>query len=419
MSAATPPRSLACLVMLLLASPACASSSGASASGGAGESHPADGGIPDASCPLPATPDAGVVLVLPAPTGPFAIGRDERLLVDPSRSDPYSSTPGAKRTFVVELFYPADPCASGPLAPYALPAVSDYMSTQNGLPAGFAAEVRDHGRTGVPMVADGVRHPVLLLSHGLGAPREIYTTFAEDFASRGYVVASVSHTYDTGVVVFPDGMVVPDQPFGDDAGIESPSSLDAHIAVWVADEQFALDQLATYDTSDALVGGRLDLAHVGAFGHSYGGAASVQLCAQDPRPLACANLDGAIWGTNVVAGSFHVGVPVLLFSAPDTLQDPTFSTVYAGSPATSRWLILPSAGHWDFCDLVLLLDAFGVSTAGAPSGTVGPIDPARALHVVDVYLAAFFDLVLRGTATTLLDGASPDYPEVTFINKSP
>lgn len=44
-------------------------------------------------------------------------------------------------------------------------------------------------------VADGA-HPVVVVSHGFTGTFTNYTFLTEDLASRGYVVASVDHTYE-------------------------------------------------------------------------------------------------------------------------------------------------------------------------------------------------------------------------------
>lgn len=38
---------------------------------------------------------------------------------------------------------------------------------------------------------------------------------------------------------------------------------------------------------------------------------------------------------------------------------------------------------------------------------------------MNVYSLAFFDKHLKGLATPLLDGPSPDYPEVVFMSRHP
>lgn len=56
--------------------------------------------------------------------------------------------------------------------------------------------------------------PVVLFSPGLQAPREFYAGAADDLASRGYVVVTVSHTYESLAVEFPGNRVEYGAHFG-------------------------------------------------------------------------------------------------------------------------------------------------------------------------------------------------------------
>jgi hypothetical protein len=49
-------------------------------------------------------------------------------------------------------------------------------------------------------------------------------------------------------------------------------------------------------------------------------------------------------------------------------------------------------------------------------GLKGPINGQRGMAIITDYLLAFFDHTLKGQAQPLLDGPSPNYPEVTFEN---
>ena len=63
---------------------------------------------------------------------------------------------------------------------------------------------------------------------------------------------------------------------------------------WVADETFVLNALQNDNLDEKSPWyGRLDTDRVGAFGHSFGGAASVQVCSVDPRVRSALNLDGS------------------------------------------------------------------------------------------------------------------------------
>jgi hypothetical protein len=52
-------------------------------------------------------------------------------------------------------------------------------------------------------------------------------------------------------------------------------------------------------------------------------------------------------------------------------------------------------------------------------GLKGPLDGQRALRVIDDYALAFFNQALKGEPSLLLEGPSPDYPEIRWENPSP
>jgi hypothetical protein len=48
---------------------------------------------------------------------------------------------------------------------------------------------------------------------------------------------------------------------------------------------------------------------------------------------------------------------------------------------------------------------------------IGTIQPSRAVAAERAYIAAFFDLHLRGQHSKLLTGPSPQYPQVEFLGR--
>jgi hypothetical protein len=54
-----------------------------------------------------------------------------------------------------------------------------------------------------------------------------------------------------------------------------------------------------------------------------------------------------------------------------------------------------------------------------PASLVGTIEGNRAVEVIDTYVDAFFDKHLENFPIPLLDGASPDFPEVDFTVFNP
>jgi hypothetical protein len=49
----------------------------------------------------------------------------------------------------------------------------------------------------------------------------------------------------------------------------------------------------------------------------------------------------------------------------------------------------------------------------------GPIDGYRMVKIINDYTLAFFDKHLKGETSPLLDGPSPDYPDVEFQSHVP
>ena len=64
------------------------------------------------------------------------------------------------------------------------------------------------------------------------------------------------------------------------------------VNVRVEDVSFVLDKLYSANTNDPLLAGKMDMEHIGIFGHSIGGVAAAQAALKDKRIRAAVNLDG-------------------------------------------------------------------------------------------------------------------------------
>src|SRR5258708_285043 len=135
--------------------------------------------------------------------------------------------------------------------------------------------------------------PVLLFAPGAGVNTAFYSTFTEDLASHGFVVFAVVPT-GWVVTVFPDGHKVPtSNKRSDDLDWITGTAL----PLWAEDLRFMLDQAERMDRdSNSIFSHKLDLSRVGAFGHSFGGAASILAGLRDPRIHVVLNLDGSPFG---------------------------------------------------------------------------------------------------------------------------
>lgn len=262
-------------------------------------------------------PDASGGTILARPAGPLPIGRVTYHWIDSTRTDPLARDESSLREVIVDVWYPAAR-TSATSAPY-LPHFStlrrvlpDSVLRMRFAPAYIAAmegQLITHAVEGALAQCPAQGCPLLLFSHGGGVDRSLYTAQYQDFASHGYAVAAIAHTYLTHTVVFPDGRVFRLQ---DRRSIASPR-LDSTVSYWrrrfaesaatnhfrytlaAADIRFVLDQmsrLARTPDLGAPFARQLDLTRIGAVGHSMGGLAAAMACREDTRIRACMNQDG-------------------------------------------------------------------------------------------------------------------------------
>jgi dienelactone hydrolase len=234
---------------------------------------------------------AGPEIVLPKPTGPFAVGTSVRRLVDGARKDERFP---AGRPIALQLWYPAAG-STGARAPYLIEAGLARVLAEQGYyevePERIAAWAELTTNSILDAKPAEEKHALLTFSVGLGVVRANYTTLAEELASHGYVFALVESPL-AGLMVLPDGTVVQDTS----NDLETSAGHRAAVDAWARDVTFVLDRLSARDlggVADALAA-TIDWKRVGALGHSSGGLVAVQLASTDARVRAAIDLDGGL-----------------------------------------------------------------------------------------------------------------------------
>ncbi|MBU8900292.1 hypothetical protein KRR26_32265 [Corallococcus sp. M34] len=353
-----------------------------------------------------------VVVKLPAPTGPYALGTTEFTWTDSGREESFTQTSDDHRTLQVRLWYPARAMPQAQPATYFLhPVEGELLAAWQGFPAQMFGFYFAHAVRDAALPEGSERFPVVLFSPGYGTAPTIYSGAIEELTSQGYVVAAISHPYTGAPVVLPDGRVLPHT-------VEiSPvdEAQNAHIqAVWTGDARFVLDQLEKLgaESSEGRFAGRLDFTRVGMFGHSFGGSTSADACRTDARFKAGLNLDGSFHGDL----SVEVHAPFLMMNSEESALDPTRSAFFQKLRAMGYSATVHGTQHFSFSDIALalpLVRTYAPNVAGKDI-QIGTLEGTRAFAVTAAYVRVFFDKHLRGNSSPLLDGPSAETPEVDF-----
>jgi predicted dienelactone hydrolase len=329
------------------------------------------------------------VLEVPAPTGAFHVGTRSIALIDRARREPGDSR--QPRSLVIQMWYPAAVGTRSAL--YMPPAVARFLARSAGVQPALLETVNLHAMADAVPLARRGGWPVVLFSPGFGVERELYAGLVEDLASHGYVVVAIDHPHDAGIVEFPDGhVVVP----------SSQMDIAAALSVRVADTRFVLSELARLGGA-GFFAGRLNLGHVGMFGHSLGGAAAASAMLVDSRIDAGADLDGVLFGA---ARAGALARPFMLMSAePGFAADPNRAGFWSRLRGPHYAVDIKGARHFAFSDLVFFAPELIRASPAAGAGIrvqVGNVDGPATLAAERAYLLAFFDRFLRGKQEPLL-----------------
>ncbi len=358
----------------------------------------------------------------PRPSGPYPIGAVSYHWIDASRVETYGDAPGGPRELMAQVWYPAEPSggrperwlAGGVVASRAMAAWSRFprfLIDQTAL-------AYTHAYAGAPISDHSDVYPVIVYVHGWGGFRNINPDQIEALVSHGYVVVSADHTYGALLTVFPDGRLAPNDRralVGDGSAEDGVRASTALVRTYAADARFVLDQVTQLNAADPAgrFTGRLDVEHVGFFGHSTGGGAVVLVCAEDARCQAALGMD--TWIERVTDDVITRGLtqPLLMMNSEAWTNGGNNYTrqrhLYDAMQNTAYFLSIDGTMHFDFVAVP------AISPLAPVLGVKGPLPARRVMEINETYLVAFFDKHLRGEPAPLLDG--PTYPEVQFVKR--
>jgi predicted dienelactone hydrolase len=387
------------------------------------------------------------VFDLPAPTGGLTVGTQVFHFTDKSREETFGKNATAKRELMVQVWYPAQ-AGTGKQAPM-IPdtRILRYMAANYGLP-GFTFQhlkyVSGHAYPGPEVSSAQTSYPLILANPGNGSSRFLHTSQAENLASHGYIVAVIDHTYNTIATEFPDGRITTsttDDLFSPDQDYETGRNIRDKLGKVLTDDvAFALDQFELIQSGQipSHLQGRMDLDHVGVFGHSIGGATAYD-ASYDPRIAVGIDLDGGLYR---LRDRESLQKPFLFINSEsysEKLEMVIDNRVYTDEElksmgSTREWedqvredkklelermrktvgeggqvLYIEKAEHLNFTDVQFISPVFKML------GITGKIAPERANTVINAYMLDFFDMYLKNQGGSLMKGPDSRYSEVKFV----
>lgn len=340
----------------------------------------------------------------PLPSGPDKVGTRTMDLVDSTRDDPYLAN-GSKRELLVRFWYPASLNHDCQPAQYTPPKVWSYFSKLVGVPL---PEIMTNSCLNAPVI--DALHAVVVFTPGYTGTFTDYTFLFEDLASRGYVVASVDHTYEATAVEFPDGRVA-ESVLGSHLGNTwrgDDQTLTFATSVRLDDLRFVMNELQRLNVrADSPFASKLDMSHVAVAGHSMGGATAFLSMEREPRFQAGIVIDGFVPGALIKA----THTPVLILAAGREKWDSDECRLWTSLRGPRLAVNVKGAEH------VTPSDAVWLFKGAIKTGDMGPDKTIAAMRD---YIAAFLDANLLGKPMdSLLTGPSSEYPdaEVTTQNE--
>jgi predicted dienelactone hydrolase len=385
------------------------------------------------------------VVNLPEPSGPYAVGKATFHFVDKSRLETLTEDSEDYREFDAYVWYPAEPVKGSKVSAYKIhqPRVGSIleagMDTVPGGPPDFVFShfrlMKANSHPDAPVVSQADPFPVIGFSCGFLSDPDEYQIQFEELASHGYVVFSLNQPYESHSVIHPDGRVVPFtrahaeefhrcsklalplwEKFSETSDdkereaiirevLEAETFMDRVFRIRAADMKHAVYELARMDSGerDSPFRGKLDMSRLGVFGHSGGGAVAGQCCVTDPQFKAGVNMDGFQFGDVIDSEVYQP----FMFMYSEQFADANAAMMRSFKKEVYAMTVKGST-HMDYSDNPYVLPI------SKRMGMSGKVPAKRMAQIVNSYLLSFFDKHLKGKPAPLLDGPSPDYPEVIF-----
>jgi len=296
----------------------------------------------------------------PIPNGPYAVGITTQEYTDAQRLDIHPNTPFARRTFVVDYYYPTRAVEKATQYPYR-PAFIAALKNEHAHDCFVSKFLWNRFLSGITSYAgsdvsiDVGNYPIILFVPGIGSDA-MYSVYLEELASQGYIIAVLNPTHDIKNTIFTNGTVIGlDKNFTQAIAQADRTKIYNYRAQahheWLADLNFMVEKIKEHNKDPySMFYQKIDIDRLGVLGHSHGGAVAIDFCKSNPACKAGINMDGWTKTANTTQG---FNKPFLFLLTPD-LGIADIDVLLKNLGAYGHKTIIANAGHGAFSDLILL-----------------------------------------------------------------
>ena len=236
------------------------------------------------------------VVKLQIPTGEFYVGTNLITITDQNRDEIFTEKEGDFRRFRVQMWFPLNKFQGTLQKTKWIQGgniVTEALAKDWGIP-GFILDhtnmIDSNSYFGGEILKSEDKLPLVIISHGWGGFMNLHTNFAEDLASKGFIVASIDHTFGSVATVFSE----------EDVEFKSENALPYNLSrerfldnANTVIKTYGNDVISTIDyfeNSDIYMN-HIDFDKISLIGHSTGGGGAIYASSIDNRIKAVIGLD--------------------------------------------------------------------------------------------------------------------------------
>ncbi|MCG8578539.1 MAG: hypothetical protein MI866_01390 [Bacteroidales bacterium] len=370
---------------------------------------------------------------LPTPTGSHTIGTTSFFMKDSLHKKGWFSKEDYKRLHI-KIWYPSDSLVSSNnrnkyLNGYDLDDIYNLFK-KKGIEQEDIINIASHrtfSKDNLPVSDARTSYPLIIFTPGYYfGLSDIYSAFAENLASNGYIVCSIIHVHEqicikdaqqgntdlkkaksslpflqwwlADLTCFRDVNKAKNQERLTRYYLRRLSRFDKKIESWEASTLYVIDYLKNQkQIPENKLYSKIDFENIGTFGQSLGGALSNHLCVSHNEIKAGASMDCIQFGDVIDSESTK---PLLLIESDHQKKWKIGNEYIYRDIDHLEYLRIKGALHFLFCDLPYYDATIGDSTV---KGFIGDVDGESAIGMINNTVLNFFNHHLQGNKSVIAE----------------